>query len=134
MQGVLTYCWVQSCCGARCSPWQKPESSTDRGHSLRSLHLPPAALPSLPPLEYPHTLRGRVACLCGPFDLCRVSKNPQIVKTQVFDDLRASLYSGSLHNIETHNKHTKKLAMQGVLPDHMPSRLKLKFCRIRFFS
>ena len=47
-QGVLTYCATQSCCGARCSPWQKPASPTDRCHSLRSLHLPPAALPSLP--------------------------------------------------------------------------------------
>ena len=28
--------------------FQKPSSSVDRCHSLRSLHLPPAALPSLP--------------------------------------------------------------------------------------
>ena len=28
--------------------FQKPSSSVDRGHSLRSLHPPPAALPSLP--------------------------------------------------------------------------------------
>ena len=28
--------------------FQKPSSSVDRGHSLRSLHLPQAALPSLP--------------------------------------------------------------------------------------
>ena len=45
----------------------------------------------------------------------RASKNPQIVKTQVFEDLRVSLYGGSLHNIEILNKHTKKLATQGVL-------------------
>ena len=29
----------------------------------------------LDPLEYPYTLRGRAHCLCGPFDLCSLSKN-----------------------------------------------------------
>ena len=38
-----------SCCGARQLPRrQAPSSSADRGHSLSSLHLPPAALASLP--------------------------------------------------------------------------------------
>ena len=38
-----------SCCGARqLSRQQVPSSSADRGHSLRSLYPPPAALPSLP--------------------------------------------------------------------------------------
>ena len=37
------------CCGARQFPRrQAPSSSADRGHSLRSLYPPPAALPSLP--------------------------------------------------------------------------------------
>ena len=38
-----------SCCGARQLPRrQAPSLSADRGHSLSSLHLPPAALASLP--------------------------------------------------------------------------------------
>ena len=38
-----------SCFGARQFPRrQAPSSSADRGHSLSSLHLPPAVLPSLP--------------------------------------------------------------------------------------
>ena len=37
------------------------------------------------PLEYPHTLRGRVACLGGSFDLC------QSVKKQVFRQTERTL-------------------------------------------
>ena len=41
--------YKDSCCGARQFPRrQAPSSSADRGHSLSSLHLPPAALASLP--------------------------------------------------------------------------------------
>ena len=41
--------YKDSCCGARQLPRQQvPSSSADRGHSLSSLHLPPAALASLP--------------------------------------------------------------------------------------
>ena len=41
--------YKDSCCGARQLPQQQvPSSSADRGHSLSSLHLPPAALASLP--------------------------------------------------------------------------------------
>ena len=41
---------VGSCCGARhLRRRQAPSSSVDRCHSLSSLHLPPAALASLPP-------------------------------------------------------------------------------------
>ena len=37
--------------------------------------------PCFDPLEYLYTLRGRAHCLCGPFDLCSLSKN------EVFDRL-----------------------------------------------
>ena len=40
---------VATCCGARYVPWRNtPALHTDRGHSLRALYPPPAALPSLP--------------------------------------------------------------------------------------
>jgi len=69
-QGILTYCATLL---LRCPVLSLPQAAasiTDRCHSLRSLHLPPAALSSLPPLEYLYTLRGRVACLGGFIDLC----------------------------------------------------------------
>ena len=54
-QAALPLC---PCCGARCTPWRFPPAShTDRGHCARSLHLPQAALPSLP-LKNPPPLTG----------------------------------------------------------------------------
>ena len=46
---------------------ERPSSAIDRGHSLRSLYLPPAALPSLPPTF----LRVTFKCLVGdgPLDV-----------------------------------------------------------------
>ena len=50
--------------------FQKPSSSVDRGHSLRSLHPPQAALPSLPNSTIPaYIVRLSVSACCGAADI-----------------------------------------------------------------
>ena len=98
-QGVLTYITTRSCCGARCSPWRKrqrrsPTAATRSGRFIRHWRRSHRS-----PLEYPHTLRVRVACLDGFIDLC------QSVKKEFLDRLKrlvrpaASAYSAILISI-----------------------------------
>ena len=81
-QGVLTYCTTRSCCGARQNvcPTERthilPTAATRSGRFIRHWRRSHRS-----PLEYPHTLRVRVACLDDFIDLC------QSVNKEFFDRL-----------------------------------------------
>ena len=89
-----------SCCGSRrMSSAQTPSSLADRGHSLSSLHLPPAALASLPigfgmALAMNHPAMEAYAAMTEPEKQAILSKAHNARSEKEMHNIVASLAGG----------------------------------------